>query len=630
MRRFLKVFLAVVTVIIVTSSVILPAEAREGFDIVNHTVEMEVREDGNIIVTETMNVHFLTQLHGIYVNIPSKYDMTWQINGETRRKSYDFPVIHVKVLSDHKSDISSYSKGIQIKIGSSSKYANEYEIYKFRYEIKTRDLDLDGLQMLFMNIVSGKWNTDTQSVNFTIAMPKPFDADKLLISSPQGVTNGSQGPLNVIVSGSTISGSYSETLKAGQAITVQLTLPDGYFAFPDINHSALIGLILGVIVTVIMAIVFFIFGKDDPIIESVEFHAPAGINSAEVGVIIDGEANDSDVISLILDWGRRGIITITEEEDDLILTRVNELEAHSKKYEQTLFNRIFRDSDEVSVESLKTKLYKTISKTEEQLDSWFTGKRSLTTGISLSMQIVGVLVCWMPITLLSCIVTYNRYFSGWSVFVCVLFQVPTLIIAQLMLIRLDRKKYNYKWPAKLLMGAGIVLLFMIASLSGILLIVDAGAEMIYMIAAITFNIVLMVEVTFMKKRTAYATQLLGQVLGLRNFIIYAEEDRLRTLVEENPYYFYDILPFAYALGLTDVWNKHFKNLTMEPCQWYRSTVYTDHYHMMHSMESHMIIIEHAFTYNPESGSGGFDFSSSSGGGGSFSGGGFGGSSGGGW
>ncbi|MBQ4252842.1 MAG: hypothetical protein II704_07335, partial [Erysipelotrichaceae bacterium] len=60
---------------------------------------MEVHEDGSILVSETMNVHFTQQLHGIYVNIPRKYNMTWEINGEKKYRTYDFPVIHPKILS---------------------------------------------------------------------------------------------------------------------------------------------------------------------------------------------------------------------------------------------------------------------------------------------------------------------------------------------------------------------------------------------------------------------------------------------------------------------------------------------------------------------------------------------------
>ena len=155
---------------------------------------------------------------------------------------------------------------------------------------------------------------------------------------------------------------------------------------------------------------------------------------------------------------------------------------------------------------------------------------------------------------------------------------------------------------------------------------------LYAVITILLNILVLVETVYMKKRTDYCNEVLGQVVGLRNFIIVAEEDRLKELVKENPYYFYDILPFAYALGLTNVWNEHFKNLTIQPCEWYHTYEANSPYYMHNSLQSHMHAMERTMTTPPpsETSSGGYSFSSGGSSGGGFSGGGFGGSSGGGW
>ena len=51
-------------------------------------------------------------------------------------------------------------------------------------------------------------------------------------------------------------------------------------------------------------------------------------------------------------------------------------------------------------------------------------------------------------------------------------------------------------------------------------------------------------------------------MGFRNFIETAEVDKINELVEENPSYFYDILPYAYVFKLTDKWVKKFENIKM--------------------------------------------------------------------
>ena len=136
---------------------------------------------------------------------------------------------------------------------------------------------------------------------------------------------------------------------------------------------------------------------------------------------------------------------------------------------------------------------------------------------------------------------------------------------------------------------------------------------------------------FMKKRTDRGQRLTGRVLGLRNFILYAEKDRLAILVEDDPTYFYSILPYAYALGLSDIWAEHFRGLTLEPPTWYYGPDGWTTWYMLSRLDRNMNSFQRAMTSAPASSSSGpHGGSFGGGGGGGFTGGGFGGTSGSGW
>ena len=633
MKKITRILLVLLVLIVPFNGGSADVEAASGFDINVFRVEMDVQEDGKILVTERLDVHFYSHMHGIYVNIPSRYNMTWEMNGQTLYKQYHFPVTHVKVLSDHKNEIENFSEGVQIKIGSANYYAKEYETYEYSYEIVTRDLDLDGLQMLFMNIISGNWDANINRVEFTIKMPKAFDESKLLFDSPVGVTNTSVGPFSFVVTGNTISGRYDETLQRGEALTVQLMLNDGYFKFPDINRYSLIGLLISAIVTLIGVILFYIFGKDDPVIETVEFHAPSGVTSAEVGTIIDGEANDGDVVSLILDWARKGLLTISDTSEGMIITKIDELPPGHRHFEAVMFNALFKGREQVNIKNLKGSFYTTIHRTETEIDKYFHRKDEYRLFTKQSQIVQGILtfLSFLPMAIVSGIIIYfSEYNLGSALVGCVFVAIP-IIFCTSILCRMESKRYVHKRSTKAFMIAGCLLLFGFAGLMLMVYTFVCEANAVYSAGAIVLNILFIFCTVYMKKRTEYSNQLLGQVLGLRNFIIVAEKDRLQELVDENPYYFYDILPYAYALGLTNVWNEHFKDLTIAPCTWYISPYNTSPYYSMHSLESQMNTIESNLTTVPVSSSGGSSFSSSGGGSsGGFSGGGFGGSGGGGW
>jgi uncharacterized membrane protein len=135
----------------------------------------------------------------------------------------------------------------------------------------------------------------------------------------------------------------------------------------------------------------------------------------------------------------------------------------------------------------------------------------------------------------------------------------------------------------------------------------------------------------MIKRTKRGTELFGRVLGLREFILHAEMDRLKAMVDENPDLFYHVLPYAYAMNMTDVWSHHFKNLNIPAPSWYigHDPVWSV-YRMSHRMNHCLFHAQSAMTSMPpvQSSSGGGSFGGGSSGG--FSGGGFGGSRGGSW
>jgi uncharacterized membrane protein len=128
------------------------------------------------------------------------------------------------------------------------------------------------------------------------------------------------------------------------------------------------------------------------------------------------------------------------------------------------------------------------------------------------------------------------------------------------------------------------------------------------------------------KRTKFGDEILAKTLGFKNFIEKAEKDRINTLVNEDPEYFYKILPYAMVLGVTDQWARQFEDIAIDEPSWYvnnTSRRFSTVYFVSH-LNNTTASISKNMTASPSQSSSG----SSSGGG--FSGGGSGGGGGGGW
>ena len=86
---------------------------------------------------------------------------------------------------------------------------------------------------------------------------------------------------------------------------------------------------------------------------------------------------------------------------------------------------------------------------------------------------------------------------------------------------------------------------------------------------------------------------MGYLIGLRDFIETAELERMQMLADDNPNWFYHIMPYAYVFGLSDVWMKKFEQIAVPAPDWYVNTTgrmdafdfYLFHRCMMHNLQT---------------------------------------------
>ncbi len=146
---------------------------------------------------------------------------------------------------------------------------------------------------------------------------------------------------------------------------------------------------------------------------------------------------------------------------------------------------------------------------------------------------------------------------------------------------------------------------------------------IYLITYIIGIICVAIIILFMKimpKRTPFGTEMLGKLSGFKRFLETAEKPQLEALVMKNPEYFYNILPYTYALGVSDVWMKQFETIAMQAPDWYVGYSTFSMHSFNHFMNNTMESAQIAMSSSPSSSGGGGSSGGGSSGGGSSGGG----------
>jgi uncharacterized membrane protein len=379
-------------------------------------------------------------------------------------------------------------------------------------------------------------------------------------------------------------------------------------------------------------LLWFRFGRDPRVVRTVEFYAPEGISPAEVGYIIDGAVDSKDIVSLIIYWANGGYLTIREDEEkEFTLVKKRDLSTSAKTYEYTMFQGLFDNRDQVALEDLKEDFYGTFEATKGQLKAYFTMKKEnrIFTHSSLGARALGILLMIAPVVAMTLFgIVLNKADDMWDVLT-----IPFILFAVIgfavFISAYDRKESLSKAKLAGLNLLGIVML----AVSGLVTLIFSFITLENIlpgIAVILASVISLIFTMRMKRRTKKSSELLGKILGFKEFIRTAELDRIKRLVDETPDYFYSVLPYAYVFGLTDKWAKKFEEISVQPPNWYHSGYGGQMFNtwiFMNSFHHYTNAMQNNITIPPTpTGGGGGSFS----GGGGFSGGGMGGGGGGSW
>ena len=608
----------------------LPVQAQEPVEITHFNTNIVINENGLMQVDQFLDVQFNENRHGIYAYIPQSYDMVWNIDDQDIKKSYYFPARKVRVIGDpYEIETDSYNN-VVIKIGDADEYVYGPKSYHYSYTLQLRDLDLDGLQALYFNIVGEGWQLPIQKTSFTITLPKAWPTDIRFYTGLYG--DPTDADIQPIINGNTLTATFEEPLRMYQALTIYAPLPNDFFTFiPPTDFSMIIlGSLIGLLLLTVF--LYFKFGKDDLVVESVEFNPIPGLSSAQAGFVYDGFVDTKDILSLIIEWAYKGYLTITEEDkDDFTLTKLKDLDNTSIRAEQTLFNGLFKSGDIATKDSLKNTFYISLAHAKNDIYRYFQGnkERQIYSNTASVLKVIFASLCFIPFALLFANAYYQISYQGTISLIIAgaIFVFGSLISAWL--IYVVKRWSSQKSALNILSAIG---LFMVG---GLYVIATFALAFYFKVPIWTYaftlilTLIILALVSIMDRRTELGIHYLGKLIGLKRFIETAEKDRLEMMVHDDPTYFYKILPYAYVLNVSDVWSKKFESIAIEQPDWYvGSTPHLNSYLFMRNFSHTLSSMNQVMTSIPQSsGKGGGGFG---GGGGGFSGGGFGGGGGGSW
>lgn len=616
-RILIGIFTIIIFMLMLMPSSAL-ASAYSEYTIKSYNIDMKVNEDNTFDIVENITVNFNVAKHGIFRKIPLKNEVKRQDGTISKNKA---KISNIKVNESYSSYIENGYK--VIKIGDADTTLTGIHSYTIQYKYNIGKDPLEDADELYFNLIGNQWDTSIEEVNFNITMPKSFDESLL------GFTTGTYGStdynVNYIVYDNNIKGNTTKTLMAGEGLTVRLTLPEGYFIEDNsIDILSILAIIMSVSFVVISFGLWAKYGKDDKVIETVEFYPPDGYNSAEIGYMYHGSANTESVISLLIYLANKGYLKIEEIESSKLLSkskgfRITKLKDYdgNNESERLFLEGLFKSKDSVTKSDLYDKFYTTLDKIKSKLSSRENRNKIFESVANRKMIYLFLMV--MAIILMTAIRPVIEYGEQDSWILALVFPAIAYIVLILSVMGIQAKAMKFM---------ALIWVIGFGAIPSIGVIIPAVVEepiyLLTFIIGLICIVIITIFIIIMPKRTKFGTEMLGKLKGFKRFLETAEKNQLESLVEQDPEYFYNILPYTYALGVSDKWMKQFETIAMEAPTWYYGYHTFNMYDFNHFMNSTMTSAQSAMSSSPSSsGSGGFS-------GGGFSGGGSGGGGGGSW
>ena len=556
-----------------------------------YDINIIVNENNTFDVTETIDTYFNVPKHGIFRTIPLKNTIK-RLDGTTSTNRTQIKNVSVNAENSTSKEEGNY----QIKIGSASETLTGEKEYIIKYTYNLGKDPVKDYDELYYNIIGNEWDTVIGNITFSITMPKSFDSSKLGFSAGRvGSTDSSK--IKYSVSGNTITGSYNGILWENEALTVRCELPEGYFvgAGLDINLLNYIVYLFPIIFLIIAILLWYKFGRDDQVIETVEFYPPEGFNSLEVGFLYKGEAVNQDVTSLLIYLANKGYIKIVETEEKSLFSKakgfkiiklkdydgdnvnerlfLNGLFAMRRLNTSSAENSINQNTTptlEVTSADLYDKFYITMSNILLNINNKENKNKILEKSASSKAKfIIFMIIATYCLITIPPVLEYGES----SLLVALLF--PGIGFTVMFKMLLDPKLRNSS--GNKLSYASVILFFLIWGLGfgglpwAMMVLPALQQDSIYLIGyfvGIFCVLGMVVCLTYLPKRTSYGNEILGKIKGFKNFLETAEKDQLEAMVAKNPTYFYNILPYTYVLGVSDKWIKKFEVISMQAPTWY--------------------------------------------------------------
>lgn len=530
MRRISRVFFFILCICMLTTAVSAQTTATDVSSVIN------VSSDGRCQVSMTVRLHLDSAASGLTFPLP-KNAQNVSVNGNSARTfvSAVDPDVVLADLSSHNGVMGDY----QLMFA----YTLPDVLYTEQPTATTK-----AKLMMEIPLLSG-FDYPVDSMSFSVTMPGEVTGKPAFTSSY--MQTGIESRLTAFVGGQIINGATTQGLQDREKVALVMQVPEEMFpgklviertGNPEIVPMSIFG--------ALALLYWIVFMRTLPVLRHDRSVPIEGTTAGDLGCRLT--AAGVDLTMMVFTWAQLGYLRLRVDRlGRVILEKRMDMGNERSDFEVRTFASLFAKGDFVDATGIRyARLCRYVAETVSGIKEMYTKRAG-------NVKIFRILGCGISLFCGICFAMNLAKSQILRTMLSILFVILGVTTAWGIQGGMYKMHVRGKIPVYIasICGALWIILGIVAGQWIIGLAVVAAQYLVGLLAA------------YGGRRSELGMYNAGQVLGLRHFLRKLDEKTAQRLMENNPDYFFDMLPYAIALGVDGRFAKAFDRMRLPECHY---------------------------------------------------------------
>ena len=526
-RRIVTLMLCILTVL----SLAIPVSAENAASGISSLTT--VTTDGNCVVSMTVTLRFENAVQGLSFPLP--------LEAVNIKKDGGF----VKVKQSYNASM--------VDLSSLDGFVGETTL-NFTFEmmdvvaLAEEQKGDEPVLMLTMPLLSG-FTYPVKNMRFSVMLPSNITANPVFSSIYH--QDSIESDLTYSVESNQISGTISD-LKDNETLAMTLVVPVEMFpgvstyqrtGNPEIGYMVAVG---------ILALIYWLFFlRNLPFGRVRRTTPPEGITAGELGTRLT--LCGADLTMMVLTWAQLGYILIhLDDNGRVMLHKRMDMGNERSSFEVKTFKSLFGNRRVIDGTGYQ------YARLARKVASAVPGRKSLLQKASGNMKLFRILGCIMHGICGICLAMNLTVVRALQVILSMILFLLAAVSGWYMQEGMYRIHLRYKTPLWI-----SLVLCLVWTLIG----VWAGVWYIPLVSVLV-ELLFGLMAAYGGRRSDMGRMNASNVLGLRHFLKHITQEEILRLQGNDPEFFYNMAPYAMALGVDKAFAKNFGRKKLEPCHYF--------------------------------------------------------------